>query len=30
VVMDKTKPAESGTWDELRNHGYLARMLSSH
>ena len=30
VVMDKTKPAESGTWEELRNHGYLARMLSSH
>ena len=30
VVMDKTKPAESGTWEELRDHGYLARMLSSH
>jgi len=30
VVMDKTKPAESGTWEELRNHGYLASMLSSH
>ena len=30
VLMDKTKPAESGTWEELRDHAYLARMLSSH
>lgn len=30
VVLQRNQPAESGTWDELKNHGYLARMLSSH
>lgn len=29
VVMNRTEPAETGTWDELHRHGYLARMLSS-
>ena len=28
VVLEKNRPASSGTWDDLRNHGYLARMLT--
>ena len=30
VVLQRNQPAEVGSWDELRGHGYLARMLSSH
>ena len=30
VVMNKRNPAESGTWEELSDHGYLAHMLKSH
>ncbi len=30
LEKDKPKPAESGTWDELKGHGYLAKMLASH
>ena len=30
VVINKRSPAESGTWDELRHHGYLAHMIKSH
>jgi ATP-binding cassette subfamily B protein len=30
VVLERGKPAEQGSWQELRTHGYLARMLASH
>jgi len=30
VVLEKGKPAEQGTWNELKGHGYIARMLASH
>lgn len=30
VILERGCPAESGQWDELKNHGYLQRMLASH
>ncbi|KZR65302.1 MULTISPECIES: ATP-binding cassette domain-containing protein [Prochlorococcus] len=32
VVLDRNQPQQvmSGTWDELKGHGYLASMLASH
>jgi len=30
VVMQKGKSSEQGTWEELKDHGYLAQMLASH
>lgn len=30
VILERGCPAESGHWDELKNHGYLQRMLASH
>lgn len=30
VVLERGKPAEQGTWNNLKDHGYLARMLASH
>ena len=30
VVLEKDQPAQSGNWDELKNHGYLRKMLESH
>jgi len=30
VVLERGKPAEQGNWHELKDHGYLARMLASH
>jgi len=30
LEKDKPKPADSGTWDELKGHGYLAQMVTSH
>jgi len=30
VVLEKGKPAEKGCWNDLKGHGYLARMLESH
>lgn len=30
IVLEKGLPAESGSWDELKNHGYLKKMLESH
>ncbi len=29
VVLEKNKPAETGSWDQLKDHGYLAKMLKS-
>jgi ATP-binding cassette subfamily B protein len=30
VVLERGQPAEQGTWNTLKGHGYLARMLASH
>ena len=30
IVLQKGCPAESGSWDELKDHGYLRKMLESH
>ncbi len=30
VVIERHKPAESGSWDQLQSHGYIQRMLASH
>ena len=30
VVLEKDQPAQSGCWDDLKNHGYLRKMLESH
>ena len=30
VVLERGQPAEQGSWNELKGHGYLARMLASH
>ena len=30
IVLEKGRPADSGSWQELINHGYLKRMLESH
>jgi ABC-type bacteriocin/lantibiotic exporter with double-glycine peptidase domain len=30
VVLERGRSAEQGSWDELKGHGYLARMLASH
>jgi ATP-binding cassette subfamily B protein len=30
VVLEKGKQAENGCWNDLKDHGYLARMLESH
>ena len=30
VVLEKGRPADIGSWDELKNHGYLKKMLQSH
>ena len=30
IVLQKNKPVESGDWNSLKDHGYIARMLESH
>jgi len=30
VVLERGQAAEQGSWNELKGHGYLARMLASH
>ena len=30
VILERGLPAVQGSWSELKNHGYLARMLESH
>jgi ATP-binding cassette subfamily B protein len=30
VVLERGQDAEQGTWETLKGHGYLARMLASH
>lgn len=30
VVLERGLPAEQGCWNDLKGHGYLARMLASH
>ena len=30
VILERGKPAESGSWEQLQSHGYLQRMLASH
>ena len=30
VILERGLPATQGSWGELQNHGYLARMLASH
>lgn len=30
VVLERGKEAEQGIWQDLKNHGYLARMLANH
>ena len=30
VVLERGEAAVQGAWDQLKGHGYLARMLASH
>jgi ATP-binding cassette subfamily B protein len=30
VVLERGKAAEQGSWQDLKGHGYLARMLGQH
>ena len=29
IVLERGKAAEQGSWNEIKSHGYLARMIAS-